>query len=117
MLIDQNIAIQSLLSQQDHLGDSTVLSKILNAIAVPIFIQDAQRRYLFLNDAFCQLPGMAPAELIGKTAHELDLSLDLPEDLGAFREVIQTIEMVDQTGSQVLLVGALEKLTLTNPII
>ncbi|NJO44648.1 MAG: PAS domain-containing protein [Oscillatoriales cyanobacterium RM2_1_1] len=110
MLIDQNIAIQSLLSQQDHLGDSTVLSKILNAIAVPIFIQDAQRRYLFLNDAFCQLPGMAPAELIGKTAHELDLSLDLPEDLGAFREVIQTIEMVDQTGSQVLLVGALEKI-------
>ena len=43
------------------------LAQVLNAIAVPVFIQDGQHRWCFLNQACGGLMGDAPERLVGQT--------------------------------------------------
>ena len=41
---------------------------VLNAVEDPIFVKDAELRYVFANEAFATHFGTKPAEMIGKTA-------------------------------------------------
>lgn len=47
------------------------LEQILNAISDPIFVKDAQHRFIFVNDAQCRLSGRARWEVLGRTDEEL----------------------------------------------
>ncbi len=43
------------------------LDCIINAMASPVFIKDAQRRFVLVNDAFCALVGHPKEKIMGKT--------------------------------------------------
>src|SRR5450830_81299 len=45
----------------------THLYKVLDSIADPAFVKDREHRWIFLNDAYCQMIGHDRDELIGKT--------------------------------------------------
>ncbi|MCT7951748.1 PAS domain S-box protein [Ancylothrix sp. C2] len=45
------------------------LNHILNAISDPLFVKDAQHRWIKVNDAFCQLLGQPRTEILSKTDH------------------------------------------------
>lgn len=47
------------------------LNKIINTISDPVFVKDADHRLVLINDAYCELMGLAREELLGKTNHAL----------------------------------------------
>ncbi|MEG4106119.1 PAS domain S-box protein [Microcoleus sp. S13_C5] len=52
--------------QEQLKASEQFLNNILNSIPDPIYVKDQQRRWLTLNDAFCQYMGYSREELIGK---------------------------------------------------
>ncbi|HEV8577657.1 MAG TPA: EAL domain-containing protein [Thermoanaerobaculia bacterium] len=48
-----------------------LLSITLGAVEDPIFVKDLEHRFVLLNDAFCELLGVDPDAVIGKTDQEL----------------------------------------------
>jgi two-component system, NtrC family, sensor kinase len=48
-------------------GAQGVLARIVDAITNPVFVKDAQHRFVFVNDAFCAFLGSARAALLGRT--------------------------------------------------
>lgn len=46
------------------------LNHILNAISDPLFVKDAQHRWITVNDAFCQLLGQQRSQILSKTDHD-----------------------------------------------
>lgn len=51
-------------------AETDSLSRIIDAVAVPIFVKDREHRWLLLNDACCALIGRSRAELIGKSDYD-----------------------------------------------
>ena len=47
------------------------LDKIINSVADPIFVKDRQHRFVLLNDACCELIGLAREEAAGKNEYDL----------------------------------------------
>jgi diguanylate cyclase (GGDEF)-like protein/PAS domain S-box-containing protein len=47
------------------------LSTLLNTIPDPIFVKDAQHRWIILNEAYCQFSGYARTELLGNSEENL----------------------------------------------
>jgi PAS domain S-box-containing protein len=47
------------------------LSQVINHIRTPIFVKDANHRWVFLNDAACEMMGHSRDSLLGKTDHDL----------------------------------------------
>ena len=45
-----------------------LLEEILNHIAYPVFVEDEAQRWIFVNDAFCELLGRPREEIIGESA-------------------------------------------------
>jgi diguanylate cyclase (GGDEF)-like protein/PAS domain S-box-containing protein len=62
----------SLLSQFEgsQIETETYLNVILNSIGEPIFVKDAEFRFVFANDAFCNIFGLTRGEIIGTTLAE-----------------------------------------------
>jgi PAS domain S-box-containing protein/putative nucleotidyltransferase with HDIG domain len=54
-------AEQSLKESQEY------LSKVMNAVADPIFVKDRYHKWVLLNDAYCRFMGYRREELIGKS--------------------------------------------------
>lgn len=52
------------------LGDLGSLRDVLDAIPLPVFIKDAQSRFLALNRSMCELMGASHEELVGKTDYD-----------------------------------------------
>ncbi len=48
-----------------------MLASILNAMPDPVFVKDAEHRWLFLNDRMCEMLGRPRPELIGKSDFDL----------------------------------------------
>ena len=48
----------------------TYLHVILNSIGEPIFVKDAEFRFVLVNDAFCSIFGLTRSEIIGTTLAE-----------------------------------------------
>jgi len=46
------------------------LERVLNAIADPVFVKDQEHRWQMVNQAFCELLGRSPTELLGKTDYD-----------------------------------------------
>ena len=46
------------------------LEEVLKHIAHPIFVKDREHRWVWVNDAFCELAGASAAALRGKTDHD-----------------------------------------------
>jgi two-component system, cell cycle sensor histidine kinase and response regulator CckA len=66
------------------------LDQIINCIADPIFVKDANHRYVHVNDAFCALTEWRREDLIGKTGFD-DFPKDVVQRLWADEErVLQT---------------------------
>lgn len=51
------------------------LNSILNSIADPVFVKDDQFKFVYFNDALCEILGMDRKDIIGKTLGE-----SLPKD-------------------------------------
>ncbi len=47
------------------------LSTLLNSIPDPIFVKDAQHRWIILNEAYCKFSGYARTELLGNSEENL----------------------------------------------
>jgi PAS domain S-box-containing protein len=71
--LGQNLSLQE--------GSLFFLS-MLNSVADPIFVKDAQHRYVIVNDAFCKLVGRTREELSGKS----DFDFFPEEQAKVFRE-------------------------------
>ncbi len=63
------------------------LQGLLNAVAQPLFIKDAQHRWLAVNQAFCDLVGKSKAEIVGYS------EADFLEDQNA-QEIRKTSEQI-----------------------
>lgn len=50
----------------------TYMQRLIDVIPQPVYVKDAESRYLMVNDAFCRHRMLSPEQLIGKTP--LDLS-------------------------------------------
>lgn len=59
-----------------------VLPNLLNGIRDPLVIKDANHRWVFVNDAFCQLVGHPPEALLGQS----NLNIFPPEEAAQFRQ-------------------------------
>lgn len=53
----------------NNLSQSFLL-EIINSVSEPIFVKDRKHRWIFLNNAFCQLAGYQREELIGKSDYD-----------------------------------------------
>ncbi|MEC4986517.1 MAG: PAS domain S-box protein, partial [Oscillatoria sp. PMC 1076.18] len=47
------------------------LQSVINGISDPIFVKNEKHRFVFLNEAFCELIGIVKEELVGKTNPEI----------------------------------------------
>jgi PAS domain S-box-containing protein len=47
------------------------LDKIINSLGDPVFVKDRMHRYVLVNDAYCEMAGRSPEEIIGKTCYDL----------------------------------------------
>jgi len=55
----------------DQLRDGAeFLRSVLNAVPEPLFVKDADHRFLQVNDAFCQFMGRSAEELLGKSDYD-----------------------------------------------
>ncbi len=68
------------------------LSAVLEGITDPIFVKDDQYRYLYFNDAFCQLTGLTREQILGKSDQDLFLPHEAAEFQAADRLVLQSGE-------------------------
>jgi PAS domain S-box-containing protein len=50
--------------------DSKFLTAALNRVADPIIVKDRRHRWVFVNDAFCEIAGQKRETLLGKSDHE-----------------------------------------------
>ncbi len=67
-----------------------VINRFCDAIADPVFIKDSDHRLRFVNEAYCQLLGYRPEDLIGKTEAELFPGGQATPFLSADRRVLHT---------------------------
>ncbi len=58
---EQILAEESLKESQEY------LSKIINAVADPVFVKDRYHKWVLLNKAFCEFMGYKQEELLGKS--------------------------------------------------
>lgn len=56
--------------EKTSLGDLESLRNVLDAIPLPVFIKDAQSRFLVLNRSMCELMGASHENLVGKSDHD-----------------------------------------------
>lgn len=49
--------------------DNVFLKRILNTVPQPIFVKDRQGRYVFLNDAACEMMGYRREDMLGRSSH------------------------------------------------
>ncbi len=66
------------------------LNNIINCIRDPIFVRDSRRRFVLVNDAFCDWVQRLPHELLGKTAVEVFPELDFSFQDEDERRVLET---------------------------
>jgi len=52
-------------------GLGPLAAPLLDAVASPLYVKDAGRRYVLVNDALCRLLGVERGRLLGRTDHEL----------------------------------------------
>jgi two-component system CheB/CheR fusion protein len=52
------------------IASASLAEILLDALPNPVFVKDAQHRWVLLNEAFCQFIGHSRAELIGKSDHD-----------------------------------------------
>jgi PAS domain S-box-containing protein len=57
--------------QQSEKLSQEFLLEMINSISEPIFVKDRQHRWIFANNAYCNLIGHSQAELIGKSDYDL----------------------------------------------
>lgn len=58
---DQTLAEESLKENKEY------LSKIINAVADPVFVKDRYHKWVLLNKAYCEFMGYKEEELLGKS--------------------------------------------------
>ena len=63
------------------------LSQVVNAVQSPVFVKDAQFRFVFFNDAFCNLLGRRHEELLGCT----DFDVVPAQQAAIFQEADQSV--------------------------
>jgi len=51
-------------------GSEEYLSKIIDTVADPVFVKDAEHRWVLVNKAFCDFMGRSMEEIIGKSDYE-----------------------------------------------
>lgn len=63
---------ETLLRSREELKElSAFLESVIENIAEPLWIKDRDFRFVFVNEAFCELSGFSREEIIGKTGHSL----------------------------------------------
>jgi PAS domain S-box-containing protein/putative nucleotidyltransferase with HDIG domain len=53
--------------EKNKIENTLALSKVMNAVADPIFVKDRYHKWVLLNDAYCKFMGYKREELIGKS--------------------------------------------------
>src|SRR6516225_1771794 len=71
------------------------LDGILNSIGDPIFVKDAEHRYIYVNEAKCLLTGAKRDAIIGKT--DYDFPTPQKEQIDVF---VQKDDIVIETGQE-----------------
>ena len=75
-----------------HSLNESALLTLVNTLPNPIYVKDSDHKWIFANDAFCELQGMPRDDLLGKS----DFDLNSPEEAQIFWEkdnqVFQTRE-------------------------
>lgn len=113
------------------------LLEIINSVSDPIFVKDRQHRWIFLNNAFCQLTGYDREQLIGKSDYDFfsteqaDIFWEKDEliftsgvsndDRGYFTDAQGKVYIVstkkslfnDESGNQ-FLIGTIKEITTSN---
>lgn len=84
-----SLALFQGLGSQGHDSYDT-LSHILNAIADPVFVKDAQHNWQFVNDAYCQLVGYPREALVGKSEIQVFPAAEAQAFVLADRQVLAT---------------------------
>lgn len=79
---------------------SAFLTAVLDGIADPLFVQDRQHRWVFVNDAYCHLMGQNRATLLGRLPQDL-LSSAIADAMRARGEAVFTTGEVIETEEQV----------------
>ncbi|MGL5064364.1 MAG: PAS domain S-box protein, partial [Microcoleus sp.] len=65
-----NDITEKILAKQELQASKMFLNYTIDAVADPIFVKDAQHRWILLNDAFCKLIGKQRQELLGKSDYD-----------------------------------------------
>ncbi|GAA5157420.1 ATP-binding protein [Viridibacterium curvum] len=54
-----------------HAGFTAYTQRLINAIPQPVYVKDAQSRYVIVNEAFCKLRMLSAEQLIGRAPNDL----------------------------------------------
>ncbi|MFT3736324.1 MAG: ATP-binding protein [Rhodocyclaceae bacterium] len=54
-----------------HAGFTDYTQRLINAIPQPVYVKDAQSRYVIVNEAFCKMRMLSAEQLIGKSPPDL----------------------------------------------
>jgi PAS domain S-box-containing protein len=69
---ERRAAEAALQRTRDQLADSLAFTQsLLESLPIPVFVKDAQARYVHCNEAFTKMHGRSAEELRGKTVHEI----------------------------------------------
>ena len=66
------------------------LDRIINSVALPIFVKDDQHRFCLVNDAFCSLLNLPVEKIIGTTGYEFFLEEQMKVFIAKDQEVFKT---------------------------
>jgi len=72
---------------RDHVDDIEILMGVLNLLPNPVFVKNANKELIAVNDAHCIFTGLQKHELIGKT----DFDFHLMEQAKIFAEIDEKV--------------------------
>jgi PAS domain S-box-containing protein len=121
-------------TSQDCSQVQGVLYQFLDAISEPVFIKDDNHCLQFVNEAYCQLLGYRPEDLVGKseadilptgqakpfqtadnkvltTGHECEYQATITDNLGREHVVLARMSLFHVQGKSPMIVGTLRDIT------
>ncbi len=81
------------IAEREKIESRNFLDNIINTVAAPIFVKDANHRWVMVNQEFCNLTGSTKEELIGKS----DLDFWPPDEAKIFMKIDKQVLRTGRT--------------------